>query len=301
MAADTYASLTDLRVAAYMNMRLLELLHQKLDLRQTITEIPFQDNLGSAATKIGLWQPVDVFAAPGEDTAATVTNITDATATLTVAHYRLQREITDLAIVTGGPGIEMLVQAMVVSQVFTIGTLITAAFTSLATTAGTTNTPLIVSDIYTAQFALQLNNNEGPFSLTLHGKQYNDFQSSLRGETGAVQFNPSTDAQLAIKGEGFKGRWHEIDIFTHSTVTSDGTDRTGAMYGRQCFGFAEAPVARILPQMAMSQMPGGAKMVVEIVRGSVGASAGKTFIVGHYFPAVSELEDLRGVKVKTAI
>lgn len=301
MAADTYASLSDLRVAAYMNMGLLQLLHQKVDLRNTMIELPFQPNMGSAASKVGLWQPVDAFAAPGEDTASTVTNITDASATLTVAAYRLHREITDLAVLTGGPEIDELIAAMALSANYTIAGLLTAAFPSLATSVGTSGVNLAVDDIYSAQYALQLQNVDGPFYGVFHGVQFNDFQASLRGESGAVAFAPATDAQLAIKGEGFKGSWHGIDFYTHSTCTTAnaGADRVGAVYGRGCFGYTEAPLDRVAPFMSKVALPAGSKLAVEIVRGSVGALAGKTFVVGHYYPAIAELEDLRGVKVVT--
>lgn len=301
MAADTYASLSDLRVAAYMNAGLRQLLHQKLDLRSTMIELPFQPGNGSAASKVGLWQPVDAFAAPGEDTASTVTNITDAAATLTVAAYRLHREITDLAVITGGPEIDELIAAMALSANYTIAGILTAAFPSLATSVGTSGVNLSVDDIYSAQYALQLQNVDGPFYAVLHGQQFNDFQASLRGETGAVAFAPATDAQLAIKGEGFKGSWHGLDLFTHSTVTTvnAGADRCGAVFGRGCFGYTEAPIDRVMPYMQKAAIPAGGKMAVEVVRGSVGALAGKTFVVGHYYPAVAELEDLRGVKVVT--
>lgn len=301
MAADTYASLSDLRVAAYMNMGLLQLLHQKLDLRSTMVEIPFQPNLGSAAGKVGLWQPVDSFAAPGEDTASTVTNITDASATLTVAAYRLHREITDLAVITGGPEIDELVQAMGLSATRTMAGLLTTAFASLATSVGTSGVNLSVDDIYSAQYALQLQNVDGPFNLVLHGQQYNDFIASLRGEAGAVQFAPATDEQLKIKGEGFKGQWHNLDVYQDNScpTANAGADRVGALYGKGCFGYTEAPIDRVMPYMSKTVVPAGSKVAVEIVRGSVGALAGKTFIVGHYYPAVAELEDLRGCKIVT--
>lgn len=301
MAADTYASLSDLRVAAYMNMGLLQLLHQKLDLRGTMIEVPFQANLGSAAGKVGLWQPVDAFAAPGEDVASTVTNITDSSATLTVAAYRLHREITDLAVITGGPELDELVAAMGLSATRTMSGLLTAAYPSLATSVGASGVNLSVDNVYSAQYALQLSNVDGPFYLVLHGVQYNDFIASLRGEAGAVQFAPATDAQLAIKGEGFKGVWHNIEIYQDNScpTANGGADRVGALYGRGCFGYTEAPIDRAMPYMSKVSVPAGSKVAVEIVRGSVGALAGKTFVVGHYYPAVAELEDLRGVKVVT--
>jgi hypothetical protein len=85
VAADTYASLSDLRVAAYLNAELFTLLYEKGDLRGTMVEVPFNPSLGSAAVKLGLYQPQDAFSAAGEDTAPATVNITDSSATLTVA------------------------------------------------------------------------------------------------------------------------------------------------------------------------------------------------------------------------
>lgn len=160
---------------------------------------------------------------------------------------------------------------------------------------------LSVDDIYSAQYALQLQNCDGPFYCVLHGQQWNDFQASLRGEAGAVQFQAATDAQLAIKGEGFKGSWHNIEFYGDNTcpTANGGADRVGSLYARGCFGFTEAPIDRVMPYMSKVAIPQGSKVAVEIVRGSVGALAGKTFVVGHYYPAVAELEDLRGVKIVT--
>jgi hypothetical protein len=299
MAADTYASLSDLRVAAYMNQELLQLLHEAGDLRQTMIEVPFTPNSASAAVKLGLYQPIDAFAAPGEDTAATVTNITDASATLTVARYALQRELTDLALITGGPDLDKLAADMAMSANYTIASILTAGFTNLATSVGSSGVNLSVDDIYSGQYALQLSLVTGPFYTVLHPQQWNDFQASLRGETGAVAFVPATDEFLAIKGTNFKGTWHGIEFYTHNSVAAAGGNRIGAMYGRGAYAYTEAPVDRIVPYMNMSVSPAGSKMVVEIVRGSTGASKGKTFAVGQYYPAVAEVEDLRGVKVVT--
>jgi len=299
MAADTYASLSDLRVAAYLNAELFTLLHEKGDLRGTMVEVPFNPSLGSAAAKLGLYQPQDAFTAPGEDTAASVTNITDSSATLTVAKYSLQRELTDLAQITGGPDLDKLAADMAASASYCLSGLLTAGFTNLATSVGTSGVNLSVDDVYSAQYALQLSLVDGPFYMVLHPQQWNDFQASLRGEVGAMQFVPATAEALAIKGSSFKGMWNGIEIYTHNSVAASGGNRIGAMYGRGAYAFTEAPLDKVTPFMGMSKAPAGSKMVVEIVRGSVGATKGKTFAVGHYYPAVAEVEDLRGVKIVT--
>ena len=299
MAADTYASLSDLRVAAYLNQTLFELLHERGDLRGTMVDVPFNANLGSAAVKLGLYQPLDAFSAPGEDTALSVTNISDSSATLTCARYGLQRELTDLAQITGGPDLDKLAADMAMSANYTLNSLLTAAFGSLATSVGTSGSNLTVDDVYSAQYALQLSLVNGPFYMVLAPIQWNDFQASLRGELGAMQFVSATAEALGIKGESFKGTWNGIEIYTHNSVTTSGADRVGAMYGKGCFAYTEAPVDRIQAFMPNAMAPAGSKLVVEFVRGSVGASKGKTFVVGQYYPAVAEVEDLRGVKIVT--
>lgn len=301
MAADTYASLSDLRVAAYLNQVLFQLLHEPLDLRQTMVEVPFSAGAGSAAAKLGLIQPIDAFTAPGEDTAASVVNITDSSATLTVARYALEREITDLALITGGPSIDDLAGWMAMSANYTIAGLLTAAFPSLATSVGTSGVNLSVDDIYSAIYALQLSSVPGPFFCVLKPKQWNNFQASLRGEAGAAQFSPATNEALAIKGPGFKGMFAGVEFYTHGTcVTANaGVDVVGAMYGKGCYAFTEAPLDKVMPLMNKAISPPGSKVVVEISRGSTGAKAGKVFATGQYYPAVAEVEDLRGVKIVT--
>lgn len=301
MSADTYASLSDLRVAAYLNQQLFQLLHEPTDLRQCLIEVPFSPNMGSAAVKLGLYNPVDVFAAPGEDTATSVTNITDASATLTVAKYGLQRELTDLAALTGGPDLDVLANDMVLSANYTLASLLTAAFPSLATSVGTSGVNLTVDDIYSAIYAMHLSSVTGPFYCILKPKQFNNFMASLRGEGGASAFSSATNDMLAVKGPGFKGVWNGIEFYTHGTcVTANaGVDVVGALFGRGCYAFTEAPLDRITNYMAASVAPAGSKLVVEFARGSTGATAGKTFIQGQYYPAIAEVEDLRGVKIVT--
>jgi hypothetical protein len=260
-------------------------------------EVPFSAGMGSAAAKLGKYQPVDAFAAPGEDTDATVVNITDSSATLTVARYALEREITDLSLITGGPGVDQLVADMAASANFTLAGLLTASFGSLATSVGTSGVNLSVDDIYSAIYALQLSNVPGPWFCVLAPKQWNNFQASLRGEVGAAQFAPATNDALAIKGPGFKGSFAGVDFYTHSTVATSGPDRVGAMYGMGCYAYTEAPLDRVSSFMNKSVAPAGSKMVVEIGRGSIGQQKGKVFVTGQYYPAVAELEDLRGVKI----
>jgi hypothetical protein len=94
-----------------------------------------------------------------------------------------------------------------------------------------------------------------------------------------------------------------VEFYTHgSCVTANvGVDYVGAMYGKGCFAFTEAPVDKLSPFMNGAVSPAGSKMVVEIGRGSTGQKAGKMFITGQYYPAVAEVEDLRGVKIVTKV
>ena len=111
-------------------------------------------------------------------------------------------------------------------------TLIAALMGGFANTAGATTVDLSVDNVISAMLALELNCfSPPPFLAVWHGRQFGDFRTSLRGETGAVEFMPATAAMIEAKGPGFKGSWGNVEIVTNSRIptANAGADRAGGM------------------------------------------------------------------------
>lgn len=302
----TYASLGDLRVAALLHKELQFLLHDPTDLRTTMVEVPFASRAGSAAMKTGQVQPVYSMSAPGEVTGVANTALTDASFTLTVAKYNLQQEMSDLAQITapeGGLDIAKMASMAAMSVSRNLSSMLTALFDSVTANVTDTGVDLDVDDIYSAQYLLQTALVPGPYYCVLYPEQFNNFQDSLRGEAGAVQFATASLDQLAIKGPGFKGIWNGIEFFTDSSVAAvnAGADSAGCMYGQGAFAYAEADLMSIEPYLEKFARIPGLKALVEFQRPYEAATGGigSTAMVTHTYPAVALVEDSRAVKIVT--
>lgn len=296
-----YSNIGDLTVAEILHKELQFLLHDPTDLRLTMQMVPW-DALSSTAMKVPQIFPNDVMTAPGEFTDPGNTALTDSSYKLTIAQYRLIRAYSDLAQVVNAQGvvnIEALAQLMVMSANRTLTSMLTALFPSLSNTVGSTGVNLDVDDIYDAMFQLTASLAQPPFYCVLYPVQFTDFQSSLRGEGGAMQFQSATADMLGLKGPGYKGSWNNIEFWTSDTVTAvnGGADSCGALYSGAAFAYTEADIVDALaPVTPVFEAPDGLKILVETERD---ARKGMTDIVGHYFPAVSEALDGAGVGIVT--
>lgn len=296
----THAGITgNLRATHILHREIYELLHDPTDIRATCLEIPYE--AGSAVTRVGQYQPALAMSAPGEVTQSTNTAVTDTGYNLTLAHYVLQLEESYLAEVTspdGGFDVQTLASICVKSATLTLTDLITALFTGLNTSVGTTTVDLVADDIFDATYALRDALVPGPYYCVLYPRQLSDFIESLRGETGPMQYNPASQDIMRMRGPGFAADWLDVQFWTSdSVVTANaGADSAGAIYGRGAFAFQEGPVQRLIPHVPEAARVEGNKMFVAI---SNIEDYGKLRITGHYFPAVAEAEDGRGVKIVT--
>ena len=301
----TYASLSDLRVAALLHKELQFLLHDPTDLRTTMVEQPFATRAGSSTMKTGQVQPIYSMSAPGEITGVANTALTDASFNLAVAKYNLPQEISDLAQITspeGGLDIAKVASMAAMSVTYNLSAMLTALFNSVTANMTTSGVDLTVDGIYAAQYLLQTANVPGPYYCVLYMNQWNDFQESLRGEGGASQFSPATNEQLAIKGPGFKGTWNGIEFYTHASVpaVNAGADSAGCMYGRGAFAYSEADLMSIEPYLEKFARIPGLKALIEFQRPrDANGGIGSTSMITHTYPAVSMAEDSRAVKIIT--
>ena len=256
---------------------------------------------GSTALEVGLagLDGYDLMASVAENAATANTALTDASPAITVARQGLQYQISDLATMTSSIGLDAdrLAASMVGSAVLRLTEMIANVADDFTSTVGATTVDMTVDNWFSAQFTLTQNSVPGPYLALLHPVQLTDFQSSLRSETGPLQFHtPSADV-LAIKGPGYAGSFGGVDIFASSKVptANAGADRAGAMMGAGAIGYADGSVSAIRGASGLV-LPAGTKIVVEFERD---AAYAYTKVVGSYYCGTSIIEDGRGVSLIT--
>tara|TARA_R110000824_G_scaffold24941_4_gene87324 strand:- start:13294 stop:14202 length:909 start_codon:yes stop_codon:yes gene_type:complete len=274
-----------------------EQIYDPTDLRAVCTRIPWTAGGSTTMAVTSLPAPA-AYTAVTETNAAANSAYTTSEFTLTCARYARQYEITDLVPMAGSVvDLEVLAGNLVNGMSITISNLIAALFTSITDSAGTTQVDLSVDDLYDAQFSLNDNAAQGPYSAVLAPVQMNDFRSSLRGETGAQSFNPASVEQLATKGPGFQGSWNGINFWQSDQVATSGGDRLGCMFADGCFAYSEAPVSLLQGHIPADRvLLNAGELLVELIRA---ASLGETAALAHYYPAVAIAENARGCEIIT--
>jgi len=274
-----------------------EQIYDPTDLRAVCTRIPWTAGGSTTMAVTSLPAPA-AYTAVTETSAAANSAYTTSEFTLTCARYARQYEITDLVPMAGSVvDLEVLAGNLVNGMSITISNLIAALFTSISDSAGTTGVDLSVDDLYDAQFALNDNAAQGPYSCVLAPVQMNDFRSSLRGESGAQSFNPASVEQLATRGPGFQGSWNGINFWQSDQVATSGGNRLGCMFADGCFAYSEAPVSLLQGHIPADRvLLNAGELLVELIRA---ASLGETAALAHYYPAVAIAENARGCEIIT--
>lgn len=235
-------------------------------------------------------------AAIGSATALTTNNVT-----IAVARQALYREVSDLVQGTGSTiDIMEIANGMAAAAVLRRTDMLTALFTSLASSVGTSGADLTVDDWFSGIFQLEQQLVPGPFAAVLFPVQYTDLQTSIRSEGGPIQYVQATQDQLAAKGPGFKGAFAGVDVWVSDSVTADGgsANSEGAMFGAGCFGYREMTATQLgrIPGLDMTLVDPSSPIWVEFDRQGI---SGETQVIGNYYFGVSEIEDLRGVQLLT--
>ena len=297
----TYAALTDLTVASTLAAELQLKLGDRASLMNhpAIAYVGDVGNSGSSAKKVGIiGAGLDAMAAVADGSPVESIALTNATATITVARQALYRGVTDLAGQTWasvGELVAYLAEDMVGAAHLRMTTLICTAGSNFATSVGTSGAALTVTNIFSAIAALEAQSCPGPFLAVVSPKQLTDFQSSLRSETGALQWIPATAELLAIKGQGYAGTYLGIDFFVSSKCVTSGADKLGFVISYGAIGYADGTPAPIMGSGGVVY-PMGTKMYVEMGRTPESAL---TKVVGNYYVGVAELQDLMGVQLTT--
>ena len=297
----TYAALTDLTVASTLAAELQLKLGDRASLMNhpAIAYVGDVGNSGSSAKKVGIvGAGLDAMAAVADGSPVESIALTNASATITVARQALYRGVTDLAGQTWasvGELVSYLADDMVGAANLRMTTLITTAGSTFATSVGTSGAALTVTNIFSAIAALEGQSCPGPFLAVVSPKQLTDFQTSLRSETGALQWIPATAELLAIKGQGYAGTYLGIDFFVSSKCVVSGGDKLGFVISYGAIGYADGTPAPIMGSGGVIY-PMGTKMYVEMGRTPESAL---TKVVGNYYVGVAELQDLMGVQLTT--
>jgi hypothetical protein len=282
------------------------LLYDPTDLRAALTKMPFTPNAGSATTKTAQYAKGKAFATMASEISFTGgnTDIGDASFDLTVARRVLKYQMSELWRLTGISGVidpDQIAEIIFEASGITITDMACATFGSFTAVAGDTSAANSVDALFDGMFALNSARATGNYTTVQHPTQFNQLVTSVRDETGVLQFQSASElADLArAKGPGFKGRILNIDIFDSDSVGQDGGSSyyQGAMFDAGAIQYQEAPTSQMPPMVAPNLVvidAGVVRLVFEY-----DADHGLTKMVGDYFPAVSIGENARGVMMRS--
>ncbi len=292
------------RVASVLSALLFEKIHDPTDLRAVMTEVPW-GMAGSDTMSVTLDGAPGAFAAATSETVGGASNSAYGSGKfdLQIARYLRKYQMSDLFGVSGGPiDAAAIVQTLADGVGITVTDVLTSLFNSLSSNV-TASTVLTVDDVYSAMYTLNLagaaSSAEAPYSLVIHPKQMNDFRTSLRAETGALEFVSA--GILEAKGPGYQGNWQGIDVWQSDSCPTVDTAAhySGAMFAKDAFAYTMAPVRALQGHVpAANILIDAGELLIEADRD---ATNGLTSAVASCFLAVSEAQDSLGVELKSDV
>lgn len=303
MSTIDYSTLGNLRLAAMIENEVRAILADQASIRNS-GALLFAGDVAGIGSKVmrmryANWGAATPFATASDGGEVSEATLTPSTVDITVGRSALRYDISDLAAMTGlGMDIDpfSLAQKMAMSAEARINGIITATFAAASNAVGTSGVDMSVDDFYDAMFQLESESNNGEFYCILHPQQLSDLRDSLRSESNnALAFSPATEDMLAIKGQGFAGRFGGVDIFKSSYVTESGGDKIGAMMSRGGIAYAVG-TPRPLAGAGVEIRPAGTPVVIGFQRDE---SKGLTEVVGHLYCGAAITEDARIVKIVT--
>lgn len=296
----------DLRLAQMLSMEIRLLLTDTANLRNS----PFIDFVGSInglgsdtirVRKAGL-SGYDLFTAVAqEDDAATNTSLTDSHVDVVVNRAFLRYQLTDLASLTGIGGaneinVARIAASMAGSYEAYFADVTADAIDNFTATAGSSGAIFDVDSMLAGIFELeQAASNKGvpgPYAAILHPKQLTELQDSLRNESNSIfSYAPATMEAIGMKGQGYVGRFLNVDLHTSSYVNTSLGDLQGALFGAGALGYATGIPTAVAGGNDVMNM---GEIMVELERDAATAS---TIIVGHAYLGMAVLDDDRGVRL----
>ena len=303
MANEIFNSgLGDLRLAAALHKEIGLLLADRASLWRHPSIVFYGDMQGSGSDVLEV--PLaglggyNAMAAVAENASTSNTALTDSSPSITIARQALQRQISDLAVLTDSVGlnVQALADDMVGAASVRFMEMIAALAGSFTNNVGGSGVDLTVANFLDATFTLTQNSVPGPYIACMYPTQVTDLLSSLRSETGPIaQWQAATSELMKIKGPGFQGSFVGVDIFASSKIptANAGADSAGGMWGYGAIGYAEG-TPRTLVGAGGFEVPAGSPFMVEFERDS---AAALTKVVGNYYVGTSLIEDSRGVAI----
>lgn len=290
-----------LRAAEILNSSIWDLLYDGTDLRSICIKLADLGGSGSAVSKtaqVDLGTSMSA-ANPDEVTPQGNSNLPASSLSLTIAQQIISYELSDLMQITqgaGNVGMDTLARAVAEAYIIRFTGLACTAGAGFTNTVGNTGVDLLVDDFYAAVYQLEQTSNNVPFSAVLFPTQFTDLQESLRSEGGAVQFMPATAATLEAHGQGYKGQFLGVDIWTSDQVVTAnaGADSNGFMMSGGGIAFVEASARGVMPGATMA--PAQSPVYAEFDRV---ADPGLSRIIAHAFVGVGVSEDNKGVGIIT--
>ena len=239
----------------------------------------------------------DIMAAVAENASSSNTALTDSSPSITVSRQSLQREVSDMYLMTGGRGsidLDMLAVDMVLAAAMRGTELICSVGDDFTSTVGTTTVAMSVDDFLDAQFTLTQAKVSAAICV-LYPKQFTDLQNSLMGVSGPLQFVPAVQNLLDQAGQGLQGTLNGVPIWlsSHVPTANGGSDSAGFMCAAGAIGKAVGtpPAVRGAEQQRPDQF-----VSVEFSRNGSGAL---TEVIGNAFMGASILLDGAGVAIIT--
>lgn len=301
-----YSGIGDLRVAEVIGQEYLLLIAD----RNALPNHPALHYVGNIAGRgsstikvphIGL-MGYDLLAQTGDGSLVANTALTDGSSTVAVVRYSKSYEASDLAMLTDGQGLinpQSFAMDATISHAMTLTSLIADVTDGFTTTAGSTGVDMTVANFLTALGYLEVNSQgaiaAGAAMAILHPQQLADLRQSFASSSGgSVQWSQEANAQLAIRGNGYRGQIFGVDVFSSSKVptANAGADRAGGMFVKGGVLWADGSV----PVSYGEQVSIGGKLLFERDRT---AKAGTTAFVTHGYLGVTKGLDLLGVSIIT--
>ena len=284
--------------AAVMSDIVLSQLYDPTDLSAVMTRIPWRAAGGGALNVVQDAVP-GAYATVAEAAAVSNSAYTTDEFALTPSRYARRYEVTDLVPMSGAKiDLDGAAANLVKGVALTLTDLLCALFTGLSQSVGNDTTACTVDSIFDGMFNLNTNNNYGRYSLVLGPTQMNDFRSSLRAESGAVQFREVTYETLAARGPGYQGEWSNVDFWQSDSVPASGGGLAGAIMSQGAFAYCLADprgaAGQLIPEFVYLA---NEFLLLEKYREP---ASGMTAIIANIYPAVSEAEDLRGCQIITS-
>lgn len=280
-------------------------IYDPADFRNLMVEIPWS-LVGTATANITIDAVPGAFAAASSETSSGISNsaYTTSNYSLTIAKYMRKYQMSDLFGVTGGiidP--RAVANKLLVGEGLTYTDLLSALYPSITQNVTDSGADLTIDDVFSAMFTLNAANvANGPgmeLILDLSPVHFNNFQTSLRSETGAVQFRADTQEMLMAKSLGYKGNWNGISIYQSDSKSSanSNADAVSCLFTRGAFKYTAGDASRmaaadmIAPGNLLLSTP---RVVLELERD---ATNGLSSVIGHMFPAVAIANATKAVKL----